>query len=371
MIPFIDLAAQQQRIRPQIDAAVKRVLDHGQYIMGPEVKEFEQKLAEFCGAKFCVSCANGTDAIALPLMLLDVKEGDAVFVPSFTFTATAEVVCWRNATPYFVDVDPDTYNMCPKSLRAAIAECKKSNLTPRGIIAVDLFGLAADFDAIDAIAKEHDLWLIMDSAQGFGAGYKGRITGSMGRFATTSFFPAKPLGAYGDGGAILTNTESDLEILHSLRVHGQGVDKYDNVRVGVNSRLDTIQAAILLEKIKIYKDEIEKRNVIAQRYTDALKDIVKTPIVPDGYTSTWAQYTIGVKDRAKLQEHLKSNNIPTMIYYPRPLHLQPAYRHYPSVGGTLPVSEKIMGEVLSIPMHPYLKPAVQDQVIAAIRAFHA
>lgn len=373
MIPFIDLAAQQQRIKKEIDAAVMRVLDHGQYIMGPEVKEFEQKLASFCGAKYAVACANGTDAILLPLMLLDIKAGDAVFVPSFTFTATAEVVCLRGATPYFVDVDPDTYNMCPKSLRAAIVECQNSQLKPRGIIAVDLFGLAADFDAIDTIANEFNLWLIMDSAQGFGAHYKNRRTGSMGRFATTSFFPAKPLGCYGDGGAILTNTESDIEILHSLRVHGQGTDKYDNVRVGINSRLDTIQAAILLEKLKIYDDEIERRNIIAQRYTDALLDIVKTPVVPDGYVSTWAQYTIAVPDhlRTPLQEHLKSHNIPTAIYYPRPLHLQPAYKNYPSVGGKLPVSEKVMGQVLSIPMHPYLDAAVQDQIIAAIRSFGA
>lgn len=371
MIPFIDLAAQQARIRPQIDAAVKRVLDHGQYIMGPEVREFEAALAKFCGAKFCVSCANGTDAIALPLMQFDIKEGDAVFVPSFTFTATAEVVCWRGATPYFVDIDPRTYNMCPDSLRAAIAECKRTKLKPRGIIAVDLFGLAADFDALNAIAEEFGLWLIMDSAQGFGAKYKGRITGSMGRYATTSFFPAKPLGAYGDGGAILTNEESDLEILHSLRVHGQGTDKYDNVRVGVNSRLDTIQAAILLEKLKIYEDEIAARNVVAQRYTDALRDVVKTPFVPEGYVSTWAQYTIGVKERTKLQEFLKTKNIPTAIYYPRPLHLQPAYKHYPSVGGKLPVSEQVMVDVLSLPMHPYLDAATQDGIIAAVQAFHA
>ncbi|HCM84365.1 MAG TPA: DegT/DnrJ/EryC1/StrS aminotransferase family protein [Alphaproteobacteria bacterium] len=375
MIPFIDLATQQQRIKKEIDTAVLRVLDHGQYILGPEVREFEEKLANFCGAKYTVACANGTDAIALPLMLLNVKPGDAIFCPSFTFTATAEVVCWRAATPYFVDIDPRTYNMCAESLRAAILECQKENkLTPRGIIAVDLFGLPADYDALNEIAEEFGLWLIMDSAQGFGATYKNnRRTGSMGRFATTSFFPAKPLGCYGDGGAILTNNENDIEILHSLRVHGQGTDKYDNVRIGMNSRLDTLQAAILLEKLKIYEDEIVKRNVVAQRYTDALQDVVRTPHVPDEDVSIWAQYTIAIPDgaRAGMQEHLKSRGIPTAIYYPRPLHLQPAYRHYPSVDGKLPHSEAVMHEVLSLPMHPYLMPEVQDGIIAAIKAFRS
>lgn len=374
MIPFIDLAAQQARIKPEIEAAIARVLSHGQYILGPEVREFENQLAEFCGAKFCVACANGTDAIALPLMRLGVRPGDAVFVPSFTFTATAEVVCWLGATPYFVDIDPRTYNLCPDSLRAAILECQKDGkYKPRGVIPVDLFGLAADFDAIDAVAKEFGLWVIMDSAQGFGAQYKDRVAGGMGRFATTSFFPAKPLGCYGDGGAILTNDESDIEILHSLRVHGQGTDKYDNVRIGMNSRLDTIQAAILIEKLKIFADENRARQKVARRYTDALKDIVTTPFVPEGYVSTWAQYTIalpeGAEQRAKLQEHLKSAGIPTMIYYPRPLHLQPAYKKYPSVGNALPHSEAVMGKVLSLPMHPYLDAATQDKVISQVQSF--
>jgi len=371
MIPFIDLAAQQARIKPEIDAAIARVLSHGQYILGPEVRELEKQLAEFCGAKFCVTCANGTDAIALPLMRLGIRPGDAIFVPSFTFTATAEVVCWLGATPYFVDINPDTYNICPDSLRAAITECKRDGqFTPRGIIGVDMFGLPADFDALDTIANENNLWLIMDSAQGFGGTYKGRVTGSMGRFATTSFFPAKPLGCYGDGGAIFTNDESDIEILHSLRLHGQGTDKYDNVRVGMNSRLDTMQAAVLLEKLKIFKDEITARNKIAPRYTAALKDIVGTPQIPDGYTSVWAQYTItvhgGAEQRKALQEHLKSAGIPTMIYYPRPLHLQPAYKKYPSVGDALSHSEGVMGTVLSLPMHPYLEPEVQDNIIQQI-----
>jgi len=379
MIPFIDLAAQQTRIKPKIDAAIARVLEHGQYILGPEVRELEKQLAEFCGAKFCVSCANGTDAIALPLMRLGIRPGDAIFVPSFTFTATAEVVCWLGATPYFVDIDPDTYNLCPVSLEAAIKECQHDGkLKPAGIIGVDLFGLPADFDALDNVARKYDLWLIMDSAQGFGATYKLMRAGVMGRFATTSFFPAKPLGCYGDGGAIFTNDESDIEILHSLRMHGQGTDKYDNVRVGMNSRLDTIQAAILLEKLKIFPDEISARNKVAARYTAALKDIVKTPTVPGGSISAWAQYTIGVPEpapakaggrRAELQDHLKAAGIPTAIYYPLPLHLQPAYKQHPVVAGTLPNSEVAMHEVLSLPMHPYLDEATQSHICTVITAF--
>jgi dTDP-4-amino-4,6-dideoxygalactose transaminase len=365
MIPFIDLAAQQARIKPQIDAAIARVLAHGQYILGPEVRELEKQLAEFCGAKFCVSCANGTDAIALPLMRLGIRPGDAVFVPSFTFTATAEVVAWLGAVPYFVDIDPRTYNLCPESLRAAIAECQADKkFTPRGVIAVDLFGLPADYDAIQAVADAFGLWVISDSAQGFGGTYKGRTTGNIGRFATTSFFPAKPLGCYGDGGAIFTNDESDIEILHSLRMHGQGTDKYDNVRIGMNSRLDTLQAAILLEKLAVFKDEIAARNRIAARYTAALKDTVITPHVPEGYVSTWAQYTIQVSDRAAVQSHLKENDIPTAVYYPRPLHLQPAYVKYPHA--PMSHSESAAPRVLSLPMHPYLTEEVQDRVIAAL-----
>jgi len=374
MIPFIDLAAQQARIKPKIDAAIARVLEHGQYILGPEVRELEKQLAEFCGAKFCISCSDGTDAMALCLMRLGVRPGDAVFVPSFTFVSTAEVVCWLGATPYFVDIDPHTYNLCHVSLETAIKECQRDGkLKPTGIIGVDLFGLPADFDALDDVAKKYDLWLMMDSAQGFGGRYKNRSTGSMGRFATTSFFPAKPLGAYGDGGAIFTNDESDVEILHSLRVHGQGKDKYDNVRIGMTGRLDTIQAAILLEKLKIFPDEIAARNKVAERYTAALKNIVTTPHVPDGHVSTWAQYTVALPDgtehRKKLQEHLKTADIPTAIYYPRPLHRQEVYSKYPVVGGALPSTEIVMHQVLSLPMHPYLDEATQDKIIDEVRKF--
>jgi len=366
MLPFIDLAAQQARIKPEVDAAIARVLAHGQYILGPEVRELEQQLAEFCSAKYCVTCSDGTDAIALCLMRMGVRPGDAVFVPSFTFVATAAVVCWLGATPYFVDIDPGTYNMDPSSLRAAILECQRDKkLIPLGVIAVDLFGLPADFDALNAVADEFGLWLLMDSAQGFGGNYHGRRTGSLGRFATTSFFPAKPLGCYGDGGAIFTNDESDVEILHSLRMHGQGKDKYDNVRVGMTGRLDTLQAAILIEKLKIFEDEIAARKRIAARYTAALQNIVETPHVPKNYRSTWAQYTIGVPPdrRTALQEQLKAAEIPTAIYYPRPLHLQPAYKHHPVVGGSLPHSERRAHAVLSLPMHPYLTEPVQDKII--------
>lgn len=372
MISFIDLAAQQARIKPQVDAAIARVLAHGQYILGPEVREFESQLAKFCGAKYAVTCSDGTDAMTLCLMRMGIGPGDAVFVPSFTFVSTAEVVAMLGATPYFVDIDPVTYNMDPSSLRAAILECKKDEkLKPRGITAVDLFGLPADFDALNAVAEEFGLWLMMDSAQGFGGTYKGRRTGAMGRFATTSFFPAKPLGGYGDGGAILTNDENDIEILQSLRMHGQGSDRYEHVRIGMTGRLDTIQAAILLEKLKIFDDEITARNRVAVRYAAGLKGIVETPVMPDWYISTWAQYTIAVPDgqRAALQNHLKAAEIPTAIYYPKPLHLQPAYKHYPRVGRALPHSERRMHEVLALPMHPYLDAATQDKIIGAIQAF--
>jgi dTDP-4-amino-4,6-dideoxygalactose transaminase len=372
MIPFIDLAAQQARIKPEIDAAIARVLASGQYILGPEVKQLEEQLAQFCGAKFAVTCSDGTDAMALCLMRLGVRPGDTVFVPSFTFVSTAEVVSWLGATPYFVDINPKTYNMCTDSLRAAITQCKQAGkLNPRGIIAVDLFGLPADFDAIDAVAKEFSLWLMMESAQGFGGAYKTRTTGSMGRFATTSFFPAKPLGCYGDGGAIFTNDESDVEMLHSLRMHGQGKERYDNVRIGMTGRLDTIQAAILIEKLKIFADEITARNKVAQRYTSALSDVLETPYIPEGYVSTWAQYTVAVPDgkRAELQAHLKAADIPTMIYYPKPLHLQEAYKKYPGAPGGLPNSDKRRAEVLSLPMHPYLMPDVQDRIINSVRKF--
>lgn len=369
-IHFIDLEAQQAKIRSQVDQAIKQVLDHGIYIMGPEVAEFEKNLGTFCGAKYNLSCSNGTDALAFGLMAFGIEPGDAVFVPSFTFAATAEVVTWFGATPIFIDVLEDTYNMDPRSLEKGIALAKKLSLTPKGIIPVDLFGLPADYDAIEAIAKAHSLWVMADAAQSFGASYKGRQVGTLGEIATTSFFPAKPLGCYGDGGAVFTNNDEYAAVMRSIRVHGQGSDKYDNVRVGMNGRLDTLQAAILLQKLAIFPEEIKARNLVAQRYQKGLHDVVKTPSVPEGLTSVWAQYTVQLPeniDRKQLISKLQEAKIPSVVYYVKPLHLQTAYKHYPSVDGHLPVSEKLAECVLSLPMHPYLQEKVQDYIIEGFR----
>ncbi|MCE2715740.1 MAG: DegT/DnrJ/EryC1/StrS family aminotransferase [Pseudomonadota bacterium] len=356
---FIDLKAQQEQIRPQVDAAIKRVLDHGTYIMGPEVYEFEKQLAEFCGVKHAITCANGTDALGLGLMAKNVKPNDAILVPSFTFAATAEVVAWMGATPIFIDSLEDTYNIDPKSLAQGIQTARKLGFNPVGIIPVDLFGQPADYDAIQQIADAHNLWVMADGAQSFGAAYKNYKVGNIGDMATTSFFPAKPLGCYGDGGAIFTNSDELAAIIKSLRVHGQGSDKYDNVRIGMNGRLDTIQAAILLEKLKIFPEELIARQKTADAYDDALKDVVRVPFVMKGATSAWAQYTIRLPkhiDRDKLIAELKDAGIPTMVYYVKPLHLQTAYKHYPTANeGVLPVCESLANEVLSLPMSGYVK----------------
>jgi dTDP-4-amino-4,6-dideoxygalactose transaminase len=355
---FIDLRTQLELIRPHIDAAIKRVLDHGIFIMGPEVHALEKQLAEFCGVKHAISCANGTDALGLGLMAKNVGPGDAVFVPSFTFAATAEVVSWVGATPVFIDSLEDAYNIDPKSLEQGIAQAKKLGIKPAGIIPVDLFGQPADYDAIQAIADEHGLWVMADGAQSFGASYKGRKVGNIGDMSTTSFFPAKPLGCYGDGGAIFTNDDDLAAIIKSLRVHGQGSDKYDNVRIGMNGRLDTIQAAILIEKLKIFPDELIARQKTADTYNEALKGIVKVPHVIDGATSAWAQYTVVLPehiDRSKLMASLKEGGIPTMVYYVKPLHLQTAYKHYPTAtGSALSVCENLSERVLSLPMSGYV-----------------
>lgn len=371
MIPFIDLATQRARIADKIDAGLQRVLAHGQYINGPEVREFEQKLAAYCGAKHTLANANGTDALALPLMAWDVGENDAVFCPAFTFAATAEVVPWVDATPVFVDVLPDTYNMDPASLEAAIAGVKRDGkLAPKVVIAVDLFGQPADYPAIAAICRREGLKLIADSAQGFGCTLHGEHPMHWADMTTTSFFPAKPLGCYGDGGATLTNSDEDLAVMRSLAVHGQGVDKYDNVRIGMNSRLDTMQAAILLEKLAIFADEIRARNMIADRYAQMLEGLVTTPHVIDGGVSTWAQYTIEAEDRDNLAAHLRNDGIPTAQYYPKPLHLQTAYRTYPVGAGGMKVSEDIAGRVISLPMHAYLDEATQAKIARSVRAFY-
>lgn len=367
---FIDLAAQQARIKDRIDARIGAVLAHGGYISGPEVAEFEAALADFCGARHVVGCANGTDALELAMVVLGVGPGDAVFCPSFTFAATAEVVPATGAVPVMCDIDPVTYNLCPDSLERAVAHARALGLRPAVVNAVDLFGLPADYDAIEAICDAHGMKLVADSAQGFGAVYRGRNSGTIGDIATTSFFPAKPLGCYGDGGAIFTADDTAAELLRSLRVHGKGSDKYDNVRIGRNSRLDTLQAAILLEKLAIFADELDRRQVVAARYSAALANLIDTPRVPAGLRSSWAQYTLRTRpgqDRAALMATLAAAGIPSVIYYPHPLHLQTAYAGFPCDPAGLPVSEAAAAQVFSLPMHPYLDPADQDRVIGVLQ----
>ncbi|MFC6448004.1 DegT/DnrJ/EryC1/StrS family aminotransferase [Shinella zoogloeoides] len=368
-VAFIDLKAQAAALGSRIPDAVARVLEHGAYISGPEVRTFEERLAAFCGARHAISCANGTDALSLALMAEGVGAGDAVFVPAFTFVATAEVAPLAGATPVFVDVREDTFNMDVDSLAAAVAEASRLGLNPRAVIPVDLFGLPADYDAINEFAASHGLIVIADSAQGFGGRYKGRFAGALGHYTTTSFFPAKPLGCYGDGGAILTDNDEKAALLRSIAVHGKGTDKYDNVRVGVNSRLDTMQAAILIEKLAIFPDEIVARDRVAVRYTQELANVIKTPVVPDGLSSVWAQYTIRVAEREKFAAHMKEAGIPTAVYYPIPMHRQTGYRQYPVAPGGLPISDKLAREVISLPMHPYLDTDTQDRIISAARAF--
>jgi dTDP-4-amino-4,6-dideoxygalactose transaminase len=369
-LAFIDLAKQRARLGQRVDQAIQRVLAHGNYIMGPEVRELEIALSEFCGVQHALTCSNGTDALGLILMALELDRGDAVFCPSFTFAATAEAVTWFGATPVFVDVDDQTFHIDPVSLEAGIKSAKVQGLTPVGVIVVDLFGQPADYDRIEPICAAHRLWLLSDAAQSFGATYKGRNVGTIGTATATSFFPAKPLGCYGDGGAVFTDDDELAATIKSLRVHGQGSDKYDNVRIGLNGRLDTLQAAILLEKIQIFRDEIERRDKIADRYNAALAEVAQVPRVMKGATSVWAQYTIRVPSvrRQALAAALKSRGIPTAVYYAKPLHQQTAYRKYPLAGNGLPVSDRIASEVLSLPMHPYLEQAEQDFIISALKA---
>ncbi len=368
-IPFIDVAAQRRRLGRAVDEAIDRVVDHCQFIQGPEVKAFEGQLAAFCGARHAVSCASGTDALVLVLRARGIGPGDAVICPSFTFCATAEVVVLVGATPVFADVDAETFNLNVASFERAIATAKRQGLKPKAVIPVDLFGLPADLDAINAIAKAEGLYVLDDAAQSFGATIGGRKLGTLAHATATSFFPAKPLGCYGDGGAVLTDDAELVEVLKSLRVHGQGSDKYDNVRIGMTSRLDTIQAAILIEKLKIFTDEIAARDRAARRYSEGLKDIAIVPQVPDDMTSVWAQYTIRLKPgvRDGLAAALKAQGIPTAIYYPIPLHRQGAYRQFPVVDGGLPVSERLASEVISLPMHAYLDEPTQDRIIDAVR----
>lgn len=368
-IPFIDLDAQRRRLGTRIDEAVARVLGHGQFIMGPEVRALEADLARFCGAREVIGCGSGTDALALVLMAKGVKPGQAVFCPGFTFAATAEVVAWFGATPLFVDVDPATFNLDPASLELGLARAKQLKLDPVGVIPVDLFGQPADYDALEPICRKHGVWMLCDAAQSFGGVYKGRKVGAIGLATATSFYPPKPLGCYGDGGAVFTDDVELAEVIRSLRIHGYGAHAYDHVRIGMNGRIDTIQAAILIEKLAIFADELDKRDAIAARYGAALADVVTVPAVMPGCRSAWAQYTIRISGgkRDAFQAAMKARGIPTAIHYPKPLHQQEAYRHFPTAGNGLPVSEMLAREVISLPMHPYLEAPVQDRIIAAAR----
>jgi dTDP-4-amino-4,6-dideoxygalactose transaminase len=364
---LIDLQAQRRRLGAPLERAILDAVQGGQWVMGPQVAALEKQLAEFAGMKHCIACANGTDALLIVLRAWDIGPGDAVFVPAFTFAASAEVVALVGATPVFVDVFEDTYNIDPASLEAAIAMVKREGkLKARVVMPVDLFGQTADYRVIEPLVKREGMKLLCDAAQGFGALLDGRRAGGIGDAASTSFFPAKPLGCYGDGGATFTNDDALDTLLRSIRVHGQGSDKYENVRIGVNSRLDTIQAAVLIEKMKIFPEEIEIRDVVAQRYNTAFRasNRIVVPRVIDGAQSTWAQYTIQVPDRDKLASALKAKGIPSAIYYPTPLSQQKGYKHFPSA--PTPVSEKISKSVISLPMHPYLDAATQDRVIEAV-----
>lgn len=383
---FIDLAAQQRRIKQQIDERIQRVLAHGRYIMGPEVSELEEKLAGYVGTGHALGCASGTDALLLALMAYGVGPGDAIFTTPFTFFATAEVISLLGATPVLVDIDPATFNLDPERLKLALQALKAGDpaihplpygrpvgsrelaaLRPRGVIPVDLFGLAADYDRIHAIVRDHDLLVIEDAAQSFGAEYRGKKAGGLGHIGCTSFFPAKPLGGYGEGGMCFTDNDHLQDTMRSLRVHGQGQSQYDHDRIGLNGRLDSLQAAVLLAKFEIFPEEVELRQQVAQRYTDLLASCsgLRTPSIPPGYLSAWAQYSLLAENgdhRAAIQQKLKEAGIPTAIYYPKPLHLQTAFAALRYQLGDFPVSEDYATRIFSLPMHPYLQAAEQKRI---------
>jgi dTDP-4-amino-4,6-dideoxygalactose transaminase len=368
-IPFVDLTAQRRRLGRSLDDAVSRVMAHCQFINGPEVAQLEADLAAYSGARHVVTCASGTDALLMVLMAKDIGPGDAVLCPTFTFCATAEVVALTGATPVLVDVNEVTFNIDATSLARGIATARKAGLKPKAVIPVDLFGQAVDFDALLPLAEAEGLFVLDDAAQGFGATYKGRRLGTFGLATATSFFPAKPLGCFGDGGAIFTDDPALADKLRSIRVHGHGSDKYDNVRLGLTARLDTMQAAILIEKLKIFDDEIAARNRVAQRYANGLGNVVVTPRLADGCTSIWAAYTVRVPGgrRDTLVEALKARGVPSMVYYPKSIHQQTAYKHFPVAEGGVAVSERLSQDVISLPIHAYLDEPTQDCVIKAVR----
>lgn len=368
-IPFIDVAAQRRRLGRALDEAVARVLDHCQFIMGPEVRAAEAGLAAFCGVRHAITCASGTDALLLPLMAKGIGPGDAVICPGFTFHATAEVVALIGATPVFADVEDESFNIDPRSVERAMASARRLGLKLKAVIPVDLFGQPANYDAIGAIARAEGLFVLGDAAQSFGANYRNRAVGTLAHATATSFFPAKPLGVYGDGGAMFTDDDELADLIRSLRVHGEGREKYDCVRIGLNGRFDSIQAAVLIEKLKIFADEIAARDRAARRYSAALAGVTTVPRVGDGMTSVWAQYTIRLprERRDGFVAALKAHGIPTAIHYPKPVHRQVAYRDFPVADGGLPVSERLAEEVVSLPMHAYLDEPTQDRIIDAVR----
>lgn len=369
MIPFIDLATQRERLKGRLDPMIARILDEGRYILGPEVTELEKQLESFGQVDHALTCANGTDALVLPLMAWGIQPNDAIFVPSFTFASTAEVVTWLGAVPVFVDIDPDTYCMCPKSLESAIAWVKtQSELKPKAVIAVDLFGQPADYPAISSICELESLKLIADSAQGFGCTLNGAHPAAWADIATISFYPAKPLGCYGDGGAVVTNDAELASLIKSLRNHGEGEARYSYARVGMNSRLDTLQAGIVLAKLEIFSDEIRARNKVADAYAQGFGDLVKTPKVVDGNISVWAQYTIEVDDRDRFRAKLGELGVPTAVYYPIPIHEQEPYAKFPQAPGGLPVTMAAAQRVVSLPMDAYVEGDRLQTVIQAVRA---
>lgn len=368
---FIDLKTQQSKIRERIDIRIQSVLDHGKYIMGPEVFDLEERLSSYVDIKFCISCSSGTDALLIPLMANGIGPGDAVITTPFTYIATSEVISLLGAQPIFVDIYEETYNMNPQFIEPAILDAEKKGLNVKAIIPVDLFGLPARYRLIEDIAEKFNLIIIEDAAQGFGGEVKGKKAGSFGKVASTSFFPAKPLGCYGDGGAIFTNDEELAQKMRSIRIHGSGSDKYKNVRLGINGRLDTLQAAILLEKLSIFNDELKLRNKVADYYSDNISESFKKPFIPRDYYSSWAQYSLlsqSESERSKIMTILSNENIPSMIYYKCPLHLQTVNKKLGYEKGDFPISEKVARQIFSIPMHPYLDKDKQSRIIEVLNS---
>lgn len=369
-IPFIDLPAQRRRLGPALDEAVRRVMDHCGFILGREVEVFEEALRAFTGARFAIGVGSGTDALALVLMARGVRPGDAILVPAFTFAATAEIVVWLGATPIFCDVDEESFNLSPDSLERGIETARALKLRPVGVISVDLYGRPADYDRIEPIVAREGLWLLSDAAQSFGTSYKGRTVGTIGLATATSFFPSKPFGAYGDAGAVFTEDADLARTILSMRMHGMGAAAYDHVEIGMNGRIDAMQAAILVEKLKIFPDEVEARRRIAARYNAALGDVARTPAISEEEPSVWAQYTLRLDParRDAFRAALQERGVPTAVHYPKPLNQQPAYARYPSAGNGVPVSDRLSREVVSLPMHAYLDEQTQDRIVEAVRA---